>query len=398
LTVTAPTGDFAIAVTATPATTVVSQDITWSGTLTAENGYNKSVTLSCTAGAPATCSFSPAKITPTAEGAAFTVTLGSGTAAAFNFTIQGTDGTLTHATPTETLTVGTDVTWTDTGGATSTVLAGQTATYTFSAVPLGGATFNTGVTFACEDLPSLTSCGFNPPAIAAGSPATTVTVTISTTGPNLGDGSVRRRRGILGGQTRTRGGLTSQLLPLLMFAWVALAGVVGLTRTGRIKLRFDSRLYVGITAICLGLGLLAELSCGGVGGGGGTQTPVTVTVNPPAGTVLYADETGNSWPPGVTQQQFTATVNNSSDQTVTWAVLGGNTNGTIDGSGLYSSPAGVPSPSGVTVTATSAQASTAGSAFLNIAAPTPLGTSQITMTATAAGGAPHGDVVTLTVQ
>jgi hypothetical protein len=128
------------------------------------------------------------------------------------------------------------------------------------------------------------------------------------------------------------------------------------------------------------------------------QTPVTVTVNPPAGTVLYADETGNSWPPGVTQQQFTATVNNSSDQTVTWAVLGGNTDGTIDGSGMYSAPAGVPSPSGITVTATSAQASTAGSAFLNIAAPTPLGTSQITVTATAAGGAPHSDAVTLTVQ
>jgi len=398
LTVTAPTADFAIAVTATPATTVVGQNVTWSGTLTSINGYNKSVSLSCTAGAPATCSFSPAKVTPTAKGAAFTATLGSGAAAAFNFTIQGTDGTLTHATTTETLTVGTDVTWTDTGGDTSTVLAGETATYTFSAVPLGGATFNTGVTFGCANLPSLTNCGFNPPVIAAGSQATTVTVTISTTGPNLGEGSVRRRTGALEGQTRTRRGLTSQPLALLMFAWVALAVVVSLTRTGRAKLRLGSRLCVGITAICLALGLLAELSCGGVGGGGGVQTPVTVTVNPPAGTVLYADETGNSWPPGVTQQQFTATVNNSSDQTVTWAVLGGNTDGTIDGSGMYSAPAGVPSPSGVTVTATSAQASTAGSAFLNIAAPTPLGTSQITVTATAAGGAPHSDAVTLTVQ
>ena len=398
LTVTAPTGDFEIAVTATPATTVVSQDVTWSGTLTSINGYNKSVTLSCTTGDPTTCSFSPAKVTPTAKGAAFTATLGSATAAAFTFTIQGTDGTLTHATPTETLTVGTDVTWTDTGGDTSTVLAGQTANYTFSAVPLGGATFNTGVTFACANLPSLTDCGFNPPAIAAGSQATTVTVTISTTGPNLGDGSVRKRTSALAGQPRTRRGPTSQPLALLMFAWVALAGVVGLTLTGRVKSGLDSRLCVGITAICLALGLLAELSCGGVGGGGGTQTPVTVTVNPPAGTVLYADETGNSWPPGVTQQQFTATVNNSSDQTVTWAVLGGNSNGTIDGSGMYSAPAGVPSPTGVTVTATSAQASTAGSAFLNIATPTPLGTSQITITATAAGGAPHGDMVTLIVQ
>jgi hypothetical protein len=48
------------------------------------------------------------------------------------------------------------------------------------------------------------------------------------------------------------------------------------------------------------------------------------------------------------------------------------------------------------VTATSA--TSAGSAFVTVAAPTVLGTSQITVTATAAGGAAHGDVVAMTVQ
>ena len=75
------------------------------------------------------------------------MTLGSATAATFNFEIQGTDGTLTHATATETLTVGTDVTWTDTGSATATVLAGQSASYTFSAAPAGGEAFSSAVSF-----------------------------------------------------------------------------------------------------------------------------------------------------------------------------------------------------------------------------------------------------------
>jgi hypothetical protein len=81
---------------------------------------------------------------------------------------------------------------------------------------------------------------------------------------------------------------------------------------------------------------------------------------------------------------------------VTWAVTGGSTNGTVDGNGLYSAPAVVPSPATVKVTATSPTA--AGSAFVTVLAPTALGTSQITVAASAAGGPPHGSVVTLTVQ
>src|SRR5208282_4966487 len=95
LTVTGPAPDFAIAVSATPDVTVSKQSVTWN------------VTLTCTAGAPSTCSMVPATITPTAGGAPFMVTLGSTSAGTFNFTIQGTDGTLTHATAMETLTVGT---------------------------------------------------------------------------------------------------------------------------------------------------------------------------------------------------------------------------------------------------------------------------------------------------
>jgi hypothetical protein len=68
LTVTAPVSDFTIAATATPNATAVNQNVTWSGTLTAVNGYSGSVTLTCTAGGPGTCGITPATVTPTVGG------------------------------------------------------------------------------------------------------------------------------------------------------------------------------------------------------------------------------------------------------------------------------------------------------------------------------------------
>ncbi len=47
-----PAADFTPAVTAVPNATVVGQNMTWNGTLTALNGYNTSVNLSCTGTAP----------------------------------------------------------------------------------------------------------------------------------------------------------------------------------------------------------------------------------------------------------------------------------------------------------------------------------------------------------
>jgi hypothetical protein len=278
LTVTKPTPNFTIAVTATPNTTKVNQNVTWNGTLTAVSGYSGSVTLTCTAGAPGTCAIAPSTLTPTAVGAAFTVTVGDATTGTFNFAIQGTDGMLTHATPTETLTVtgpAADFTWTDTGSTSATVLAGQSASYTFSAAPVGGGMFSTAVNFTCSGLPALTSCGFNPASIAAGAGTTTVMLTISTTGPNLGTGSQSRRGAVLrtagtlrlgSGQARGDGrpstGMRSYTLSFFMLAWAVLVGMVGVGR----RRCGEPRLCVGIAVICLGLGLMALISCGGVGG------------------------------------------------------------------------------------------------------------------------------------
>src|SRR5207245_362592 len=115
-----------------------------------------------------------------------------------------------------------------------------------------------------------------------------------------------------------------------------------------------------ILAATAALVVLTLSACGG-GGGGNNNTP-TVTVSPATANVQEGS-----------QQQFTATVTNTSDTAVTWqvnGVTGGNaTVGTIDTNGLYTAPVVIPNPSSVTITA-----------FLQ-SAPTISGNSIVTITA-----------------
>jgi hypothetical protein len=94
-----------------------------------------------------------------------------------------------------------------------------------------------------------------------------------------------------------------------------------------------------IAAMCL----LTLSACGG----GGSPTP------PPSPSVTVSPATANVQEAG--QQQFTATVMNTSDTNVTWqvnSVTGGNsTVGTISSTGLYTAPAAIPNPASVTITA-----------------------------------------------
>ena len=117
---------------------------------------------------------------------------------------------------------------------------------------------------------------------------------------------------------------------------------------------------------CAGVGtsLLHISGCAGVSTTR-IPIPVSVTISPTSATV----------PVGGTQQ-FTATVQNTSNTAVTWqvnGVTGGNaTVGTISSSGLYTAPTVVPSPATVTVTAVSQ------------ADPTKSASAQVTITPTAA--------------
>jgi len=94
--------------------------------------------------------------------------------------------------------------------------------------------------------------------------------------------------------------------------------------------------------------------------------PASVTISPASATVAVGGT-----------QQFTATVQNTSNTAVTWqvnGVAGGNaTVGTITSSGLYTAPGAVPSPAAVTVTAVSqADATKSASAQVTVTATTGL--------------------------
>jgi hypothetical protein len=374
LVVIAPVPDFAIAVTASPTAVLAGQTVTWSGTLTALNGYNKTVTLACgTSGKPGTCTFNPVSLVPTAGAAAFTVRLGNATAGTFDFTIQGTDGTVTHPSPIETLIVNTDVDVPSTL-ADASVQSGQTATTSMNLSPVGGGTFSGAVTYSCAGLPAGLSCVFTPPQIAAGGATTNVGISIQTAGPFTGT------------HPRLQGKNRRPWLPLsLPLAGVVLVGLAGQVRPRRFNL-------INLCGALILTGIL--VACGGGGGNSGPPPPpISVTVSPSPVNTLYPNLNGA--PPQT--QQFTATVHNSTNQNVTWAIAGGAENGAIDVNGLYTAPGAVPAGA-VAVTATAQGQS--GNAVVNIKTPTPSGISLITLTVTEATQpqAQHAATFNLTVQ
>ena len=171
-----------------PAATPVAVNETLTGKITASNGYNTTVQLSCVAAgsssAPPTCGFTPPSVVPSATGAAFTLTVGSNAAGTFLFDVQGmgTDGALEATASPLALTV---YDFSITSDNAPPVNAGQTATYdlVFSPLPASTTFMQNVGGLACSGLPALSSCSFAPSQIASGSPAETVTLQISTTGP-----------------------------------------------------------------------------------------------------------------------------------------------------------------------------------------------------------------------
>ncbi len=106
----------------------------------------------------------------------------------------------------------------------------------------------------------------------------------------------------------------------------------------------------------------------------------TVTVQPPPPPVVTVTPTTASVTAGQTQQ-FNASVTGTANTAVTWSVntvTGGNASvGTISATGLYTAPASVPNPAGVTIRATSVANATAGAnAALTITQPPGGGVSQ----------------------
>jgi len=135
---------------------------------------------------------------------------------------------------------------------------------------------------------------------------------------------------------------------------------------------------------------------------------VSISVAPNNTVSLYANEIGNAWPAQQTQQ-YTATVNNSSDTAVAWTLrlngsdctsnpACGGLSATTGSPVTYTAPANVPSPAAVTVIVTAhADPGKSASETANILQPTSLGNFNVTVTATE-GVVSHSQTVSLTVQ
>jgi hypothetical protein len=248
---------------------------------------------------------------------------------------------------------------------TQSVKAGQTASYSLTVTPVGSNTFPSAVSFTCSNWspsqPAGAACSAVTQVSAGATGAQTVTLNITTAG--LGRTQIRpvaKRENVAP-----------------FFVWVSAVGMV-IGGFGRKSwARKKGMVALGLVVL-LGSAIVLP-ACGGSagGGGGGGGGGISVNVSPKTAT------------PFPTQpQQFTAAVNGTTNQQVTWqvrGVTGGNTTvGTIDATGLYTAPATVPNPAGVTVSAVSqADVTKSDSAAVTIKTPTPSGTYTVTLTATA---------------
>ncbi len=269
------------------------------------------------------------------------------------------------------------------GSGSHTVKAGQASlAYSFTAAPSGAATFNSTVTFSCSFSPAdptltSSSCAFTPSSITAGLGATSVAVTITSKGPNPGNGtaalpSVQKR------------------FPWLAFSFpiagVVMVGVAG----GRLSRSWR------VAGVCLSLVVLGWLvACGG---GGSNPPPISVNLGPGNPASLFPNDAAAGWP--TQTATFHATVSNDpANKGVTWSVVGSPAKGTIDATGVYTAPsvaAGL--PSSVTITATSVSDPTKSASAQETLTPATLpGTYTVTVTATE-GTVSHSAPVTLLVQ
>jgi hypothetical protein len=284
---------------------------------------------------------------------------------------------------------------TPTAATPTPLLAGESATSTFTVAPGGGATtFVAAVAFSC--IPPTgsigISCTFNPPQINAGAGSTLVTATISTDGPNTNGGDIERRR---------RADNRSPWLPLAL----PLAGIVVVGLAGRKMSKFAV-----IACLCASLVLLGLLvACGG----SSAPPPIGVSVALAPGSSATVFPNYTNWPPQ--SASFTATVTNTTNSAVTWSLnssvsctAASNPCGTITSAGVYTAPTiAVGLPPNVTVTATSqASATSFGTAVEKIALATvptalvPGGPYQIPVQVNEGGATPNltTSPISLTVQ
>jgi hypothetical protein len=173
--------DYALTISNPALTGVVNTPSVFNGSLSTTSGYSSPVNLSCGTGAPPTCTVSPATVTPTTSGAAFTVTVNTNVTQSYSFNVvaQGSDVlAIAHPAPVNFQSIF-DFSFTATPDSQK-VTAGQGTSYALDMVPDGGR-FVTAVTFSCANMPVKTSCSFSPSQVIAGVGESPIQLNITTT-------------------------------------------------------------------------------------------------------------------------------------------------------------------------------------------------------------------------
>jgi IPT/TIG domain len=271
--------DFGVSVLPpTSASASVGHPATYTISVSAINGFNSPVTLSCS-GLPlgSSCSFAGSVVTPGATAVTSTLTIIATAVtpiATSNVTVTGTFGSLSHSTTVGlTVTLVPDFTIAASTLNPATVAAGGSSTSTITIAPVNS--FTSAVALTCSVAPAATrgpTCSFNPAAVPNGSGTSTLTVS-------------------------TTAATTASLVPHsggLFYAMLLPIGGLALLRTG-----FTSgkkKLWGFLFGCLLFSGLIILPACGGGsssggGGGGHPGTPAgtySVTVTGTAGSLTHA--------------------------------------------------------------------------------------------------------------
>ena len=180
---TAAATDFSLAVSPSSQSIVKGGSaVTYTVTQAQTNGYSGTVTLSCPSlPTGVTCSFSPTTISGSGTSTLTVNASGSASIATDSLTVSGTDGTLTHASPSFSLVVSAaptpDFSLAISPSSQSIVKGGSAVTYTVTQTAI--ASYSGTVTLSCPSLPTGVTCSFSPTTISGGG---TSTVTVNASG------------------------------------------------------------------------------------------------------------------------------------------------------------------------------------------------------------------------
>jgi hypothetical protein len=180
--------DFQITFSNNPLTVFLGNSATFNGTLTAFNGYNNSVELSCTAGSsspPSPCAPNPVSLTPTSGGTAFLLNAGTSAIADYSFNLQAAGSDPNNTTHTVPLTLNVvDLALTTPSPSTVTDLRGTASPPVSFQVTVQGS-FNQSVTLSCSFRPSISgaACAFTPGTVVNPTSASPANMTVAVTVP-----------------------------------------------------------------------------------------------------------------------------------------------------------------------------------------------------------------------